>query len=503
MRIENKNRVLVPFTLKAIQANIDETATGRDVYVKPSQIGASSYFICDYLIDTLTIPGTTSILISYDEFISGRLLRKVQMFYDYLLYLIPTIPKMHHRSTSEKTFPEINGSFYISSARSFSGVRGEPIHNLLMDEFGFWQPGDAARVFAAAMQRVPLELNTKVKIVSTPNGEDNDFYNVYMAAKEGRKVGKSVFTAHFYRWFDHEEYRLSADNIFALPGDEGLTMDMLDTEEHELVVFQGLDFDQIRWRRYKMAEMDSLRRSGETRLIFKQEYPEDDISCFQTAGDMAYDVDILTSLARGCYPAPIHNLGADIWFPPEEGLKYLVAIDPGVGKQSESVATVWNFSALDDSGLLVFRHCATLSGYYDEEDMANRCMPLAVYYNNALIANEDSLGFTAQIKTYPDLYYRTDPISGKVGRQIGWQTTRSTKPYMITEVSRHLPKVETHDIRIVSQCRNIRWDGGRIEVLGADDYHDSLAIAIVCREALPVERGLVGTAGWSDDWGRR
>jgi len=257
--------------------------------------------------------------------------------------------------------------------------------------------------------------------------------------------------------------------------------------------------DKLRWRRYKIVEMESLRRSGETRLLFQQEYPEDDVSCFLTAGDMVHDPNQINDMAKNCYPAPIHEHHADIWYPPDPHERYLISIDPGIGITSESVATVWTFKETE------YKHHATLSGLYKGDEMAAKCTELGKYYNDAMIANEDALEFTTHIKNYPSLYYRTDPVSEKVSGLIGWATTPKTKPYMITEVNRHLGKIITHDIRIVSQCRNIRWaesKRGDIAVnIGADDYYMSMAIGIVCREAIPVGRGLVGIAGWGSDWG--
>ena len=510
VRIEDKSRNLVPYVLNPIQVDIDATSSGRDVYVKAAQVGASSYFICDFLIDCLTIPGTTAIIISYDEFISSRLLRKAQVFYEALKAAIPTIDEMHHKSTFEKTFERTHSSFYISSARSFSGVRGEPIHDLLLDEFAFWQPGDAEKIFAAALQRVPItpERKTKVRIVSTPNGEDNDFHEVYMAAKEGKELGKSTFKHHFYPWFMHPEYSLPFDSAYALPQDQKEVLDNITPDELKLVANFGVSMDQIRWRRMKIAEMSSLRRTGETALLFGQEYPEDDVTCFQSAGDMVLDSDLVNEKAKDCYPAPIRHLYTDIWYPPETGLKYLIAIDPGQGKVSESVATVWHFSTetIEDKPVEVFKHCATLSGFYDEPDMAEKCKALGYYYNGALLAPENNLSIVPHLTDYPDLYYLQDPISGKTKNIVGWNTNNSTKPYMIRELAVSLYKILTHDIRLVSQMRNIRYIGvgaqKRPMSIGADDYFMSAAIGIVCRDSLPIERGLVGTWGWNDSWGR-
>lgn len=505
VEIEDKNRDLVPYKLNLIQQDMAYSSTGRDIYVKPAQVGASSYFICDFLIDCITQPGTTAVIISYDEFITGRLLRKAQAFYDALKKRIPSIPDLHHKSASEMTFKGMNSSLYIASARSFSLPRGEPIHNLLLDEFGFWVVGAAEGVMTAAIQRVPLLPNTKIRILSTPNGIDNDFYEAYMAAKEGKDIGKSVFKSHFYPWFMHHENTMLYEDSFVLPGDDKPILDNLDPDEEKVMMkimtmFPDMEevevHSKLRWRRYKNAEMSSLRRSGETRLLFGQEHPEDDVSCFQSAGDMWYDPELIIEKTKDCYPAPAHKLFADIWEAPQDGLKYLVSVDPGLGKQSESVAQAWTFN------LDFFRHVATMSGLYEDKDMADKSMDFARYYNNAMIANEDSLGITAHLKDYPNLYYRIDPITGKMGKNIGWQTNRSTKPYMCNELQRHLPKIETHDIRFISQLRNIRDVGGRATAVGADDHHDSACIAIVCRESLPIERGLLHQSGWSDSWGQ-
>jgi hypothetical protein len=504
MQIEDKNRNLVPFTLNPIQKKIATESSGRDVIVKPAQIGGSTFIICDFLLDCLTIPGTVAVIISYDEFITGRLLRKAETFYKILSQRIPSIPKIHHNSTYEKTFPDVNSSFYIGSARSTTFGRGETIHDLLLDEYAFWQPGDADRIFASALQRVPLTHNTKVRIMSTPNGEDNDFFETYSAAKEGRDIGKSIFKHHFFPWWLHPEYNLKYDDPFVLVGDDTIKLTDLNPDEDALfkkLVRHGYNhqecYDKLRWRRYKKVEVSSLRRSGDSRLLFDQEYPEDDVSCFLTAGNMVYDSKLINDMARQCYPAQDSHQGAAVWYPPENNKLYLVAVDPGLGKESVSVATVWDFCyrGIDDEEDR-FRHCATLAGMYSPEIMAEKVKELARYYNSAVIAGEANLEFVSHIKDYPNLYYREDVVTGKVSSQLGWLTTPRTKPYMITEVNRHMSKILTHDSNLVSQFRNIRWIGDRPMNIGMDDYHDSCAIAIVCRNHLPVQRGLVGTAGW-------
>lgn len=508
VELEDKNRELVPFKLNRIQTDMDTTRTGRDIYVKPASTGGTTYFINDYLIDCLTIRGTVAVVISYDEFISGRHLRKAHITHRILSEKIPSIPQMHHKSTYEITFPDMNSSFYIVSARSFTIGRGEAIHKLLIDEFGFWQPTDAEKVFASAIQRVPLVPGTNIDILSTPNGEDNAFCDTYYAAVEGKEIGTSVFTPHFYPWFIHEEYYLSVDSPFALPGDNTPILQSLDSDEQKLmelfITHYSMDEveanNRLRWRRYKQAEMASIRRGGGDALLFRQEYPEDDRSCFLAAGDMYYDPVVIESKIRDCEPHTFRELRADVWELPRENVKYLMSIDPGKGKTSESVAHIWRFEEATNEQPQRFIHCATLCGYYDEAEMGEYSMALGKYYNYAIAAPECNLDIVSHMKNYPEFYYMTDPVSGVVTTTKGWVTNGKTKPYMLTELNRHLDQIDCKDRRFWGQLRNIRRYGDKIVSVGADDHHDCGAIAIVCRSAMPITRGLVGVSGWNDTW---
>ncbi len=537
--IDDKDRQRVPLKPNPIQEDIILTSGLRDIYVKPAQIGFTSIIVGDFFLDNITVNGTVSVIISYDEFSAQRQILKAKRFHQGLQRKIPTIPKLDHKSATELSWEDKATDFYstmyIFSSRSYTIGRGEVIHNLLLDEYAFWLVGTHELVMASAVQRVPLSPRTKIRIGSTANGEDNPFCEMYRKAKEGKMVGDSVYTPHFYPWFLHPEYKMYSNDMFCLPGDNTDPLPKIQSEEvcllRLLVDTHGLDefeaMAKLRWRRYKQAEMSSLRRSGETIFIFGQEFPEDDETCFITAGDQAYSSEIIVDKIHQCIPAPIEKgitatdkvTGAvltatlDIWHDVEEGKGYVISIDPGKGKTSESVGHVWNFAEgyRDKEGneiSPVMQHCATLAGFYDEWQMAELMKEVGHYYNTGVICPEDNLDIVSHLRDYSDLYWREDVRTGKLIRAIGWQTNLSTKPYMITEVSRHLDDIDCQDIRFWSQCKNIRRNAtvkSGIVVVGADDHHDAGAIAIVCRSAMPVARGYVGSAtegGWTDEWGQ-
>lgn len=540
LEIEDKDRRLVPFKLNPIQADMIECSKYRDIFVKPGQVGATSVHLADFYLDNITINGTVSVIISYDETSAKRLIHKVKRYHTHLSRRIPSIPKLEHKGAEELTWEnKETGHYsvmYIFSSRSYTLGRGEAIHNLLLDEYAFWLTGTHEAVFASAVQRVPLKIGTKIRIQSTANGEDNPFCEMYRAAKEGSAIAQSVYTPHFYPWFIHPEYVMTIDDPFCIDGDDinplpNLQPDELILRAKLLTMFNDevLVDSKLRWRRYKRAEMTSLRRSGDTLFIFEQEFPEDDETCFITAGGQAYPTEIIQDRIRMCIPPPITRpiidiktgLSAilEIWRLPEEGRGYVIGIDPGKGKQSESVASVWTFtegysSEIKDKDKKVIQvkdippilqHCATLTGFYDEAEMAVYCKQVGYLYNSAVLAPEDNLDIVSHLKDYPDLYWREDVRTGKIGRTIGWQTNTSTKPYMITEIARNMEYIDCQDQRFWSQCKNVRRNSSvksGIVVIGADDHHDSAGIAIVCRSSMPIQRGYVGSSGWSDNWGR-
>ena len=493
--IENKSSQRIPFLLNPIQQDVQLTQTGRDIYVKPAQVGFSSERLATRLIDTITNPGVNTVLIAYEEFITQRLLDKAQFFYNILNSIgIPGFPQMHHNSSYEKTFPSIHSSMYISSARSYVAGRAETIHHLLADEHAFWEPGATERILAPAIDRVPPD--GTVDIFSTPHGEYNDFHDMCMLAKEG----KSVFTYHFYPWFMHPEYAIGIDHPVLVKANapvwthELRTYELdLDSTEEKLVINHNLTFDQIRWRRYKIKEKESLRRGGELVKLFQQEFPEDEVSCWLAAGDMFYDTDVLNERARDCYPAQVHRDGASVWYPPDEGKWYLVSIDPGQAKVTQTAIVVLNF--VDDRPIL----CARAAGLWGPETTVHKAVELAKYYNNAMItweANSHGLAIAPLMKDYPNVYFRRDVVSGRESNELGWLTTPKTKDFMLHTMSRMLDVMTVHDIDFVGECRNIRLAGDKVISTGADDIHDAVCIGLVCRDSRPIQRGFVGTSGY-------
>jgi len=504
--VENKERRIVPFVYNDIQADVDATETGMDIWIKPAQVGFSTERIAKRLKDTLTSPGTNTVLVAYEDFITERLLSKVQFFYNHLAGLnIPGFPEIHHDSTYEKTFRfYVNGrvvstsSIYIASARSYVAGRAETIHHLLFDEAPFYVPNAMENILSPALDRVPP--GGTVDIYGTPNGQENDFYGMYQLAKEG----KSVFTAHCYTWFMHKEYAipLGDTRIERFIPETNKPEFKLSQDEERLMFNHSLTFDQIRWRRWKIREKQSLRRSGELILLFSQEFPEDDVSCFLATGNMYYDDEFIGNIAKTCYDAPTHKNGLHIWYEPEPGRRdYMVIVDPGQAKITQSVISVLCFDK-DEHGNIKPKWCARDAGWYSTEQEYDKACAASDYYNRAMLvweANGHGFAFTVLAKNRRPIYFRKDMVRGIPTTQPGWYTSSGkagTKDYMLRQVHKYLPSLICHDLELVRQLRNFRRVGDRVEIVGADDIHDTLAIGLSCFDPKPMKRGYMGRSGW-------
>ncbi|MCK5643613.1 MAG: hypothetical protein KAJ19_22630 [Gammaproteobacteria bacterium] len=292
------------------------------------------------------------------------------------------------------------------------------------------------------------------------------------------------------------DYTEEADSPYALPVDRHTPLD-LTLEEESLVEKLSLTEGQIRWKRMKVAELEQIKASGELIKTFPQEFPEDDVSCFITAGDMVYDPDVLTEKERYVSPPIATRDGFRIWKQPEGGMRYEVSVDPGQGKGTRSAITVWRFWW--ENEIEYGEICASLAEWIPTDRTAVKAKDIAKYYNRARIvpeANGHGLALIADLRDYTNLYRRKDIVSGKSTMSVGWLTTKKTKPVMIKEFYKMLPHLHIYDRDILVECRNLRFKDGQVVSIGLDDLHMAAAIGVVCRQGKPFTKGYVGSSGW-------
>jgi len=503
IEIETRDAKRIRFNFNPAQEILYQEASLRDLVIKASQLGSTTFYLAKGLRKIMTNPGNTAVVVAHEEFLTQRLLQRVQFMYDSIPS--PIKPKMSHSSSYEKFFPKINSTFYIGTAGAKVFGRGEPIHFFLGSEVAFWQ--DAWRILTPTMQRVPL--NGDMILESTPNGEGDTFspdmskHNAFFdLVQEALDDPDSVWKLHVLPWWLEPVYRIPLGSSLSLDSDRGHLRYY--AEEIDLIKRAGWEDDEaeerIRWRRRKIKEI---------RNMFWQEFFEDLASCFLAVGLTYYDDQELERMRSSCLPAPFHFDHAEVWNEPDNTDSshpvYHISVDPGQGKVTRSVATVWRLD-LDNHSRV--RHEATLSGLYDTAAFAPMVKELGHYYHDAMIAaeaNGHGVAFVNQLINYPNVYYRTELLSGITTKVMGWMTTgsaringRGTKPYMMGQLNELLTVMECKDINIIRELLQVRLSGDQIKFLSSDDFHDSAAIMAATRPSnvRVGARGLVGVSGY-------
>lgn len=477
--IDDKAGDVVSYRPNRMQAYFLRNKSNRNIVLKHRQGGLSSIVLADMFTDCITKPHSTCAVVSHETHATQRLLDRVQFYYDTML---PPKPELGAGSRSEKSFPQLHSSIYVGTAGSRAFGRGDTIRKVLLSELAHYEDGET--ILNGVEDAVPLQ--GEITIECTPNGEDNVFYDRWIRAKEG----KSPYTTFFFPWWWTDEYRIPENSPIALPSDRG-DFDYTD-EEQSIVDQHHITKDQVRWRRWKIAEKGGL---------FWQEYPEDEISCFITVGDPVFDTSIINRLSAGCrdperYETTVDSKPVmwDYWAKPDAKEQYVIGADTAAGSPTGSFSAA---VVLDSK----WRVVATFLARCQPNEFATVLKEMGKTYNWAEICVERNFtGYAVlgQMTGYPRLYHQRDFTSGKVTHQVGWWTNDQTKHVLYTEMKNVLPYIQIWDANLIRQLRGYRYIRLKPTAQSFDDLAISLMLAVVTKKVTGASGGYQGNvAGYN------
>lgn len=374
--------------------------------------------------------------------------RAVEHFPDDLL------PTMGAAQTREISFPRLEATFFTGTQGSKRTGRGLTIKRFHGSEWAFWDDimGTLGSVTPALVPRGSVQV-----LETTASGYGSPAHAFWEEA-EGRGWRRV-----FFPWWDCDpaNYRLPL-----LAPDE---LGTLEPDERDLVVRAGLDHEQLKWRRRKIAALG--------RSLFLQEYAEDAESCWAAAGGMFYDAELLKALQARA-PQPIRSeLGGtlQIYAEPPQGERR------GIGPNPERV--ILGADTAEGGGgdrstwsARSFPSWRVLSTFAD-----NRVTPKAfaallnqwgrAYGGALLVVEKNAHGITVLRHLRDDHGYPVDRIyhrrpldqqQEQESERIGWATTKESKPLLL--------------------------DAGRELLHAARDGHAGAPTADVLRDAWAVRR---------------
>ncbi len=442
----------------------DDCKSKWNIVLKARQVGMTTYIAARYFVQTITRPGTLTMLVAHDREAAEEIFRIVHRFWDHLQDDWQTGPlKTSHSSARELVFPRLDSEFTVASADDNAG-RGRTIQNLHCTEVSRWgREGEEA----LASLRAAVVPGGEIVLESTANGAWGPFYREWQQAEE------TGYTRHFFPWWFEESYRIEIGPSFEATA-----------EETELAALHGLEPEQIAWRRHQWAGLRGLAA---------QEFAEDAVACFRASGECVFELEVVEkALEMADEPLEMRDNGRlAIWMPARPGVEYVVGVDPAGGGVNG------DYSCAQVIDLKLGMQCAEMHGHFTLRELAKKLAELGTEYNSALMAverNNHGAGVLAHLErlSYPAIYEEKG--------WNGWNTTAASRPAMIgTLMAVMMEKPELfRSARLWNECRTfVRTENGRPEAAPGshDDCVMAIGIALAVREAVAAEKAKKKGAG--------
>lgn len=210
------------------------------------------------------------------------------------------LPRIGAAQTSQVSFPGRDSRFWTGTAGATGIGRGVTLSRLHGSEFAYWaEPRTVWKALRPAMR--PRSVVVLETTASGHGSEAHEFWEASASPRAGKRLpGRTGFLQVFLPWWrcDVENYRLPLE----APDELG----KLEPDEQTLVEREGLDLEQIKWRRAEILKAGLAD--------FLQEYAEDPRTCWMVAGGLFYDAQRLKHLLdMRPDPKRIEAVRADRW----------------------------------------------------------------------------------------------------------------------------------------------------------------------------------------------
>ena len=431
------------------QRHFEERRSKENIVLKARQMGISTWVAARFLLRTLLVPGTTTLMVAHTRESAESLFAVVARMWENLpTDLREGIGRRGRARLGQFTFPAADSEFRIASAAEPNAGRGLTVQNLHCSEVARWT-GDAAETLAGL--RAALAPGGELVLESTPNGAYGCFYEQWQRAETDGMV------RHFFPWWWEPAY--VGTPVADTTGDEA-----------ELAAREGLTAEQIGFRR------ELARRFGAMRT---QEFAEDAVSCFRESGSCFFDREVLVERTKEV-SAPVElrrGRSLQVWLPAVPGRTYLAGVD-SAGGGSEG-----DFCAVQVVDVATGMQCAEVQARLTPRQLATSAAELAREYNGAMLVVERN-NHGAAVLAYLEQERGANVYVARDGLP-GWLTDAGSRPRMLSGLAVLLtqrPELFRSE-RLLAECRSFLIDEhGR--AAAARGSHDDLVMSMAIAQAV-------------------
>jgi hypothetical protein len=461
LKVRTKDGRPAALHANAVQRAFETRRGEKNIVLKARQMGLTTWAAGRFFLKTITRPGTLTLEVAHTQEAAEDIFRIVHRFVDSLPKVLREGPLRTSRDNVRQiVFPQIDSTYRVVSAGDRNAGRGLTVQNLHCSELARW-PGDPAETLAGL--RAAMTPGAELILESTPDGVGGCFHEEWLKAPEMEMV------RHFFPWWMEKRYRSAAVDAASVTD-----------EERGFIAREGLDLEQIGYRRQIRASFHGLAR---------QEYAEDEDSCFLASGESVFELEAIETRMQSVPDAQERrrNGELEIWLPPVKGKQYLVAVDPA-GGGSEG-----DYSAAEVLEMETGLQCAEFAGHLGGLELARLVTELATEYNDAwLVVERNNHG--SGVLAYVETSCRCRRVY-RQGGQAGWLTTSVSRPAVLGRLGAAL--VERPEAfqsrRLLAECRSfVRLENGGSGARAGthDDRVMAMAIGLGVRAELAGKQGI-------------
>lgn len=287
-----------------------------------------------------------------------------------------------------------NGSRVYARSSGPNAARGiSAVSILIFDEAAFIEDGLA--VYSSAVAATASVPNSKIVMVSTPNGKDELYYNTYKQALSK----ENNYNAVEFKWFQDLRYNknLSWYKKNATTGElEWIVEDVLDSSG-------TVKYDEEKWRKYEQDGwtptspwyVDMCKSFNNDTMKIAQEL---DVS-FMGSANNVIGPEFIEMQQTLNVREPLDNmkdpLVEETWFwkKPIEGHRYICGIDPSRGDAGDRTAIeMIDMDGVDENGFPIVEQVMEYLGKRTGDEIGQLACNYSKMYNNAYVVVDSTGG---------------------------------------------------------------------------------------------------------------
>lgn len=485
--------------VKEVQRQYNAGKPVRIIVLKARQLGISTVTAMIFFLWCFMHRGTSGLIMAHETDTSEALFEKTQVFWEQ--WPFSDFYTLRHATQRKFVWNETRSSLRIATAKNLKSGRGRTLHVVHATEFSIWD--DPVTLLLGLRQTIPQQHGTMLTIESTANGVGNMFHSTW----EGAVAGENEFTAMFFPYWKHYEYRRPVSTLLYEPMDEEekwLCRLMEEGDGFPPNMRLGLESrrEVVEWRRWAIKDL----ANGDIDA-FKQEYPATPEEAFLHTGRNVFPLERLRDVyveKKGARGFLVERGGRFIFVEDATGplivykwpgdkvfAKYFVGGDP-------THTTTGDRACIQVINRRTLEQVAVWHGRIDPIGFARELTKLGYFYNEAMITTEIEGPGYATIGAlvadgYPEIWHHhwADRAPGKPANTLGWSTNYNRKHQAvglvisrIGDLARSIVQKQhpgfIHDPETYHQMRNYTvLDNGEMGPGDANEYDDAvMALAI-------------------------